>query len=68
MPCVPTEAVTVLGAVEVLVVMVDVSCDFAGRVEACAASPCRVVAEIERIYNQFCGAGYSTIEFTRKSF
>lgn len=45
MPCVPTEAVTVLGAVDVLVVIVDVSCDFGGRVGGCV-SACRDAAVI----------------------
>lgn len=40
----PTEAVTVFGAVEVLVVMVDVSCDLAGRAGGCC-SDCRAAAK-----------------------
>lgn len=42
-PCVPTEAVTVFGAVEVLVVIVEVSCDLGGRDGGCV-SVCRAAA------------------------
>lgn len=48
-PCVPVEAVTVLGAVEVLFVIVEVSCDFGGRDGGCE-SAWREAAEIELIF------------------